>query len=339
MPKFQDLTGQRFGDLVVLRRGPDYVSPTGKKTVQWVCRCEACGREVTMLRNTLKEASSCGCRKGDKLRKDLTGQRFGRWTVLERVRRSEPRPNGSWTDWLCRCDCGTERLVDAKSLTTGASRSCGCATAEKAARRIEPDKENVLQRYDGTVVSKLRPGKTLNANNQSGVNGVYWSAREQCWIAKIGLQNKSITIGRFASLAEAKKARIDAEVELYDPIIEAFDDESREAGQNIRQRKCRGCGQWFSLISGHLRYCPDCRESRSRSVPLSVPVPCNVCGREFVRTSPAQKACPNCREAARQEVGRRMNTPYPCIRCGNPFLRDKKARKLCPACRAKTKKD
>ena len=181
----------------------------------------------------------------------------------------------------------------------------GCATAEKAARRIEPDKDNVLQRYDGTVVSKLRPGKNLNANNQSGVNGVYWSAREQCWIAKIGLQNKSITIGRFASLAEAKKARIDAEVELYDPIIEAFDDESREAGQNIRQRKCRGCGQWFSLIAGQIRYCPDCREkrleSRSRSVPLSVPVPCNVCGREFVRTSPAQKACPNCRAKSKKD--------------------------------------
>lgn len=55
MPKLQDLTGRRFGDLLVLRRGPDYVSPTGKKTVQWICRCEACGREVTMLRTQLDD--------------------------------------------------------------------------------------------------------------------------------------------------------------------------------------------------------------------------------------------------------------------------------------------
>lgn len=223
MPKFQDLSGQRFGELVVLRRGPDYVSPTGKKTVQWVCRCEACGREVTMLRNTLKTAKSCGCRKGDKLRRDLTGQRFGRWTVLAPVRRPKPRSNGSWTDWRCRCDCGTERLVDAKSLTTGASRSCGCAIGEAARKRIDPSGANDLQRYDRTTVSLIRPDRPLNVNNQSGVRGVYWSAREQCWIAKIGLRGKSITIGRFDDLEKAAQARRSAEADLYDPIIDEYD--------------------------------------------------------------------------------------------------------------------
>lgn len=81
-----------------------------------------------------------------------------------------------------------------------------------------------MQRYDGTVVSKLRPKETLNKNNQSGVNGVYWSAREQCWIAKIGLKNKSITIGRFSTLEAAKRARISAEAELYEPIIDEFEE-------------------------------------------------------------------------------------------------------------------
>jgi len=48
--------------------------------------------------------------------------RFGAWTVLSQG------PNGvsRRTRWLCRCDCGTERLVSTIHLTRGTSKSCGC---------------------------------------------------------------------------------------------------------------------------------------------------------------------------------------------------------------------
>src|SRR5215470_2191476 len=52
---------------------------------------------------------------------DVTGKRFGRWTVLalhpERTRRQ--------ATWLCRCDCGTERIVCGAALRNGHSASCG----------------------------------------------------------------------------------------------------------------------------------------------------------------------------------------------------------------------
>ena len=53
---------------------------------------------------------------------DLTGQRFGKWTV---IRRAE-NPNYSDAVWLCRCDCGTVRIVRGKDLRYGKSKSCGC---------------------------------------------------------------------------------------------------------------------------------------------------------------------------------------------------------------------
>ena len=56
---------------------------------------------------------------------DLTGKKFGRWTVLSR----EPSKNGA-SMWLCRCDCGTERVVDAHGLRRGTSTSCGCKMRE-----------------------------------------------------------------------------------------------------------------------------------------------------------------------------------------------------------------
>jgi hypothetical protein len=62
-------------------------------------------------------------RKGDVRTRHLVGKRFGAWTVLERL----PRRPGRDTDWLCRCQCGTERPVRGYALRAGISTSCGAA--------------------------------------------------------------------------------------------------------------------------------------------------------------------------------------------------------------------
>ena len=46
---------------------------------------------------------------------DLTGQRFGRWTVLEYVGYEKG------VMWRCKCDCGTERNVRSDHLRYGVS--------------------------------------------------------------------------------------------------------------------------------------------------------------------------------------------------------------------------
>lgn len=64
--------------------------------------------------------------------KDLTGHRFGRWTVLEL---HPVRSKGSVARWLSRCDCGTERAVRGDALRRGRAQACGCLSLElKAAR-------------------------------------------------------------------------------------------------------------------------------------------------------------------------------------------------------------
>ena len=62
---------------------------------------------------------------GKRILIDLSGKRFGAWTVL---RRSDiKRPNQ--TRWDCRCDCGTLRNVGGERLRSGKSKSCGCQKA------------------------------------------------------------------------------------------------------------------------------------------------------------------------------------------------------------------
>lgn len=42
MSKLKDLTGQKFGDLLVVKRIDNYVMLSGKQDVQWKCVCD-CG--------------------------------------------------------------------------------------------------------------------------------------------------------------------------------------------------------------------------------------------------------------------------------------------------------
>lgn len=61
---------------------------------------------------------------------DLTGWRFGRWTVLGMgapLVVVSGRRHLYFSTCLCRCDCGTERVVRAASLKAGRTRSCGCS--------------------------------------------------------------------------------------------------------------------------------------------------------------------------------------------------------------------
>lgn len=63
-------------------------------------------------------------------RADLLNTVFGRWTVIDQVAGAK-----GGARWACRCSCGTERVVLAKSLVSGASKSCGChRVAELKAR-------------------------------------------------------------------------------------------------------------------------------------------------------------------------------------------------------------
>jgi len=50
---------------------------------------------------------------------DLTGQKFGQWTVLQKA-----ESKNKITYWLCQCDCGTIKPVGSYLLRSGESKSC-----------------------------------------------------------------------------------------------------------------------------------------------------------------------------------------------------------------------
>ena len=110
---------------------------------------------------------------------DLTGQVFGRWTVVgpRHVRRSIPI-------WRCRCSCGSEKWVVSQTLRNGSSRSCGCLLREETAKRFL--KNLVGKRFDRLTVLKQR--KSENRINSCLCQ---CDCGQTVWVRAIGLRQGS----------------------------------------------------------------------------------------------------------------------------------------------------
>ena len=85
------------------------------------------------------------------MRRDLTGQRFGRLVVLEDAGRSHGSPL-----WKCKCDCGEIKSVTSGHLVNGDTRSCGCLCRENRGKTSKTHGETKRRLYKIWVDIKTR---------------------------------------------------------------------------------------------------------------------------------------------------------------------------------------
>lgn len=118
MGKFMNITGQRYGKLTV----KSYV---GKS--KWLCVCD-CGNETVVRQGNLTgcHTKSCGCYKTE----NIIGKKFGRLVVIQNVGKNKRNHNL----YLCKCDCGNEKIICSGSIKSGNTKSCGCLTKEIASQ-------------------------------------------------------------------------------------------------------------------------------------------------------------------------------------------------------------
>lgn len=124
-PKRKDITGQKFGKLTAIK--PLYSNT--KNSIVWECICD-CGNvfECAISKLTSGNTKSCGCGKKDAVHKrltDITGNRYNRLVVLEYA-----YTKGQARYWKCQCDCGNITYTSSNCLSTGHTKSCGCANRE-----------------------------------------------------------------------------------------------------------------------------------------------------------------------------------------------------------------
>lgn len=63
--------------------------------------------------------------------KDISGQKFGRLTAVERI---DTDKRGELI-WLCQCECGNTTKVRSSHLRNGRTKSCGCLKRERTIER------------------------------------------------------------------------------------------------------------------------------------------------------------------------------------------------------------
>lgn len=124
MKKYEYLIGTKIHKWTVLRLDHS------RRNLDAICQCE-CGtiKPVTVQNLIADRSKDCGCGRKKKMSeirsKDLTGQQFGKLTVLEML----PSNNLQKRMCRCKCECGNEIAVVGASLTSGHTKSCGCLTS------------------------------------------------------------------------------------------------------------------------------------------------------------------------------------------------------------------
>lgn len=128
--------GNTYGDLTVLSG-----FKKGKK-IYYHCKC-SCGNEIDVFRNDLinNKRTHCGCKipkERPERVKDLSGQRFGKLTVVEKDTNTYFTSGGKKLyKWVCKCDCGNTISAERNRLKSGHVKSCGCLMAEKQGITLE----------------------------------------------------------------------------------------------------------------------------------------------------------------------------------------------------------
>lgn len=118
--------------------------------------------------------------------KNLVGQRFGRLTVISKQESVKKQ-----VTWLCKCDCGNQKIVKAGQLRTNRTKSCGCYRKE-VAKKVA----SILNFKDltGKRFSRLQ---VLNRHGSTKHGQASWECLCDCGVIKI--INSQALISKFTT--------------------------------------------------------------------------------------------------------------------------------------------
>lgn len=230
-----DLTGKQFGRLTVICRGEDYVSPSGARTVRWLCKC-SCGNPKLLLiqRGALTSGAtvSCGCYQKEIAA--LTGRNNAKSNIIDDT--SEEYAIGYTLK-------GEPFWFDKDDIPI-VSKYCWSYTDDGYLYANSKEGKNILLHRlvmgfpDGIVDHKNHPprnehkvdnrksnlrvvqfvennmNRSLDKNNTTGITGISYNKNAQKYEAYIQLEHK-IHLGLFQNIDDAIQARREAELEYF----------------------------------------------------------------------------------------------------------------------------
>ena len=230
--RVKDLTGKKFGDLIVVKRVDDYISPKGKHHLRWLCLC-TCGNTCTIIGESLKSGGtkSCGCLKNANISKankkyntyNLSGEYGVGYTNKSEEFYFDLEDYDLIKDycWYINNDGyigattrenGRTKMMFMHRLVMGLPEeiydidhihgNCSKNDNRKVNLRIATRSQNIANK--GTM-----------SNNTSGATGVVWNKGKEKWEAYININYKRIYLGSYSDFENAVKVRKEAENKYF----------------------------------------------------------------------------------------------------------------------------
>jgi hypothetical protein len=107
--------GTKFGKWTVLCKS---AKRNNKGTAYYLCECY-CGRKKDVIYDSLRGGKSKSCVHCARRTILEIGQRFGRWVIID----NDFTKNRA-ARYVCKCDCGGQKSIEAHTLIDGTSTGC-----------------------------------------------------------------------------------------------------------------------------------------------------------------------------------------------------------------------
>ena len=225
--KFKDLTGMKFGRLIVL----NYFGKNKSGNSLWVCSCN-CGKTTNpIIGSSLINGNtkSCGCYEKENLK--IYQQKLKKYNKYETIDKiTKVYLNNTDEYFICNKYIWEQDNVNSfcwvknkggyicTRLNNGKvvlfHKYITNTSKTEIIDHINGNMlDNRLENYRITTQCKNTWNSKTNKNNTSGTTGVAFS--DNRWVAIIGYKNKRITLGRFNNYEDAVNARHEAELFYY----------------------------------------------------------------------------------------------------------------------------
>lgn len=227
----KDLSGLKFGRLLVIKQVEDRIYSSGIKLAQWECVCSCNNKKIIKVTGAeLKsgKTQSCGClqkeRQFNKVKKYNDYTRYENY--YEGIINCKNKLFKFYVDiddyerlkfysWCLNADGYIMTIVNKKCIYM-ARLIMNCDDPNEIVDHID---HNLLnnRKYNLRITTKGENNinKNVAKNNTSGYSDVCWNKKLEKWQARISINNKRINLGLFDSLEDAAYIRKQAELQYY----------------------------------------------------------------------------------------------------------------------------
>ena len=224
-----DLTNQRFGRLVALKKVPPPNNVKNKTKSYWLCDCD-CGNQKIIAQTHLIQGNTESCGRLQKERTtdfNSTKKKYNQYDL-------QSKPYGiGYTSNGEKFIFDKEDYEKIKDYCWHFNSGGYLVTEDKNGKKLyfhkvvleenECDGDHINGELYDNRKSSLRKtthqqnmmNQKLHKNNTSGVSGVSYNEKSNKWVARIGYKMKRIYLGSFINYEDAVNARLEAENEYF----------------------------------------------------------------------------------------------------------------------------